>query len=119
MTKNKEGYPPSLTSIREKSLDCPHCKLVIKIPIIENRYESVYEPITESSELSKIIQSQNKEYDNILDAFFDEHKRAQNLYNRCRKYDKVLNEWGMFHDDENLLQLSLKIGKGEFDKDDK
>ena len=107
---------PSQTSIREKELSCPRCKTIIRIPIFENRYEGIIEPITETSQLSKIIVNQKKEYDKLADQIISIHQRGENLYKRCQKYDKILSEWAMFHADRQLLEVLKKINRGEFDK---
>ena len=108
---------PSQTKIRDKQITCPRCSFYIKIPIIQNYDLGITEPITEQSQLSKIIISQNKEYDNLVNNISSLHQRGENLYRRCQKYHKILDEWAMFHGDNQLLEILKQINRGEFDKE--
>ena len=108
---------PSQTQIREKEVTCPRCSLYIRLPIFDNQHLGISEPITEETNLSKLIESQNREYDVIVDAIESNFKRANNLYRRCQKYEKILSEWAMAHADKQLLEVLEKVGKGKFDQD--
>jgi hypothetical protein len=109
---------PLSTNITEKTLSCPQCRFDIRIPIITNYNLGFEEVITKPSALSDIVFAQREELIELRGVLESENKRANNLYNRCRKYSKVLIEWGMFHGDENLLQLENKLQRGEFDRVD-
>lgn len=107
---------PSETQIRFKETVCPRCTFYIKTPVYDNQHLGISEPITERSNLSKIIESQNTEYSHIADALASNITRAKVLYNRCEKYKKILGDWAMLHDDRQLLDFLEKVDGGEFDR---